>query len=49
MILGHNPVSSTLGPVRSFFQVFLPSLWGPYSCVPLKTPARHVLVWGRVQ
>ena len=48
LILGHSPVSSTLGPVRSFFQE-LPSLWGPYPCVPLKTPARHVLVWGGVQ
>lgn len=48
VILGHSPVSSTLGPVGSLFQE-LPSLWGPYPCVPLKTPARHVLVWGGIQ
>lgn len=43
VILGQSPVSSTLGPVGSFFQE-LPSLWGLYPCVPMKTPARHVLV-----
>lgn len=47
-ILGQSPVSSTLGPVGSFFQE-LPSLWGLYPCVPMKTPARHVLVWGGIQ